>query len=109
MDRECPIWLKGKHALKEANQQFRSWIRAATPNLARKSVVWVAGFEENDSETEDSEGSQSAQELKEGCDNTPRFDPALVVMHTEGAVFSKRETSRLEFNDRLQEIDREIA
>nr|POE89551.1 hypothetical protein CFP56_02272 [Quercus suber] len=55
MDRECPIWLKGKHALKEANQKFRSWIRAATPNLARKSVVWVAGFEENDSETEDSE------------------------------------------------------
>lgn len=22
MDRECPIWLKGKHTLKEANKQF---------------------------------------------------------------------------------------
>ncbi|KAF3955993.1 hypothetical protein CMV_018851 [Castanea mollissima] len=53
MDRECPIWLKGKHTLKEVEQQFGSWMRAATPNLARKSVVRVAGFDENDSETED--------------------------------------------------------
>ncbi|KAK7856350.1 hypothetical protein CFP56_023717 [Quercus suber] len=54
MDRECPIWLKGKNTLKEAEQQFAPWMRAATPNLARKSVVRVAGFEENESETEDS-------------------------------------------------------
>ncbi|KAK7856347.1 hypothetical protein CFP56_023714 [Quercus suber] len=54
MDRECPIRLKGKNTLKEAEQQFAPWMRAATPNLARKSVVRVAGFEENESETEDS-------------------------------------------------------
>lgn len=53
MDRECLIWLRGKHALKEDDKQFGSWIRAMTPNLARKSVVRVAGFEEDDNETED--------------------------------------------------------
>ena len=54
MDRNCPIWLKGKQALKKVEQQFGSRMRATTPNLARKSVVRVAGFDENDSETEDS-------------------------------------------------------
>ena len=53
MDRECLIWLRGKHALKEDDKQFGSWIKAMTPNLARKSVVRVAGFEEDDNETED--------------------------------------------------------
>ena len=53
MDRDCPIWLKGKQALKKAEQQFGSWMRATTPNLARISVVRVASFDENDTETED--------------------------------------------------------
>ena len=54
MDKECSIWLKGKHTLKEVEQQFRSWMRVATPNLARKSVVKVVGFDENESETKES-------------------------------------------------------
>lgn len=41
--------------MKEVDQQFGSWMRAMTPNLDKKSVVKVAGFEEDDSETEDSE------------------------------------------------------
>ena len=49
-DRECPTWVRGKHTLKEVEQQFRSWIRVTTPNLAWKSVVRVAGLEEDDSE-----------------------------------------------------------
>ena len=53
MDRDCPIWLKGKQALKKAEQQFGSWIRAITSNLARILVVRVASFDENDTETED--------------------------------------------------------
>ena len=53
MDRDCPIWLKGKQALKKTEQQFGSWMSAMTPNLARISVVRVAGFDKNESETED--------------------------------------------------------
>ena len=49
MDRECSIWTKRKGALLEAEQQFGSWLRATTPNLARKTVVWVASFEEEGS------------------------------------------------------------
>ena len=46
MDRECPIWFKGKGALIEKDHQFGSWLRASTPNLARKTLVKVAGLEE---------------------------------------------------------------
>ena len=43
--------MRGKHSLKEVEQQFGSWIKVATPNLARESVVRVARLEDNDSET----------------------------------------------------------
>ena len=49
MDKECSIWTKRKGALLEAEQQFGLWLRATTPNLARKIVVRVAGFEEEGS------------------------------------------------------------
>ena len=55
MDKECPIWETGKHALKDAEQQFGSWMRVVTPNLARESVVRVAGLKDDDSETASSE------------------------------------------------------
>ena len=48
MGRECSIWLKGKGALTEKDHQFGPWLRASTLNLARKTVVKVAGLEEED-------------------------------------------------------------
>nr|POE89733.1 hypothetical protein CFP56_49504 [Quercus suber] len=48
MDRECSIWLKGKGVLTEKDHQYGSWLRASTPNLARKTVVKVAGLEDED-------------------------------------------------------------
>ena len=47
--------MRGKHSLKEVEQQFGSWIKVATPNLARESVVRVAGLKADDSETASSE------------------------------------------------------
>ena len=29
------------------NQQFSSWLRASTPNLAKRTIVRVAGYEED--------------------------------------------------------------
>lgn len=52
MDRECPIWLKSKKVLREVNQKFGSWMMATTPNLARKNVIKVAGFDNDDSKDE---------------------------------------------------------
>nr|POE77001.1 hypothetical protein CFP56_57527 [Quercus suber] len=48
MDRECSIWLKGKGVLTEKDHQYGSWLRALTPNLARKTVVKVASLEDED-------------------------------------------------------------
>ena len=62
MDRDCPIGEKGKHISKEARQQYRSWMRATTPNLARKSVVKVAGLEDYDSDSVCSEKSDEELE-----------------------------------------------
>ena len=32
--------------MREGNQQFGSWLRVATPNIAKKTIVCVAGYEE---------------------------------------------------------------
>ena len=74
MDRECPAWLRGKHALREVDQQFGSWMRAATSNLARKTMVRVAGFEEDDSEIVSSEQTNES----EGSEN-PKIREAMVL------------------------------
>lgn len=62
MDRDCPIWEKGKHALKEAGQQYGSWMKATIPNLSQKSVVSVAELEDYDSESVSSEKSNEVVE-----------------------------------------------
>ena len=41
----CSIWLNRKGTLRESDQQFGSWLRVVTPNLAKKTVVRVAGYE----------------------------------------------------------------
>ena len=35
-DKECSLWSKWKGPLKEGDQQFRSWLRASTPNLGKR-------------------------------------------------------------------------
>ena len=74
MDRECPAWLRGKHALREVDQQFGSRMRAATSNLARKTMVRVVGFEEDDSEIVSSEQTNEY----EGSEN-PKINEAMVL------------------------------
>ena len=32
--------------MREGNQQFGSWLHATTPNIAKKTIVHVAGYEE---------------------------------------------------------------
>ena len=32
--------------MREGNQQFGSWLRVATPNIAKKTIVCVVGYEE---------------------------------------------------------------
>lgn len=46
-DNECFVWLKRKGSLRESDKQFRSWLRAVTSNLAKKTVIRVAGYEED--------------------------------------------------------------
>ena len=45
-DKDRSIWQKRKGALKEGDQQFRSWLQASTPNLPKKMLVRVVGYEE---------------------------------------------------------------
>lgn len=33
--------------MRESDQQFGSWLRAVTPNLEKKTVIRVAGYEED--------------------------------------------------------------
>ena len=44
-DKGCSIWLNRKGTLRESDQQFGSWLRAVTLNLAKKTVVRIAGHE----------------------------------------------------------------
>lgn len=45
-DRDCSLWQRRKGTLREGNQKFGSWLHAATPNIAKKTIVRVAGYEE---------------------------------------------------------------
>ena len=60
-DKDCSVWLKRKGSLRETNKQFSSWLRATTPNLAKKTVVHVAGYEE---EVTEDNGAVTKSELE---------------------------------------------
>ena len=45
-DKECFLWQKRKGTFKEEDQKFGSWLRANTPNFAKKTIVRVEGYEE---------------------------------------------------------------
>ena len=45
-DWECSLWQNRKGVVPEKNQQFGPWLRANTPNLAKRTVFQVAGYED---------------------------------------------------------------
>ncbi|KAK9986717.1 hypothetical protein SO802_031668 [Lithocarpus litseifolius] len=47
-DKDCSLWQKSKGSLKKGEQQFGPWLRAIAPNLAKKSVVRVEGYEDGE-------------------------------------------------------------
>ena len=51
-----------------SDQQFGSWLGASTPNLAKKTVIWVTGYEEVQHEDE---GSVLHSEQSEEEDGEP--------------------------------------
>ena len=91
MDRECSIWTKRKGALLEAEQQFGLWLRATTPNLARKTVVRVAGFEEEGNVVGDQStiktpgcGRNVQTERENDTDSASVFEAHNQDIHVEG-------------------------
>ena len=90
MDRECLTRLRGKHALREAYQHFGSWMRATTPNLTRKTMVMVAGFEEDDSEIVSSEQTNESK----GSENLEIKDVMVLSPETDGQNQIRMEVPR---------------
>ena len=43
-DKDCSLWSKWKGSIKEGDQQFRSWLRASTPNLGKKTIIRVVRY-----------------------------------------------------------------
>ena len=64
-DRDCSVGLKRKGASREVDKQFGPWLRANTPNLAKKSVIRVAGYEE---EVNEDIGAATSPEWGNGGD-----------------------------------------
>ena len=65
-------------------------MRAATPNLARKSVVTVVGFDENDSETKDS-GQDNEVVQQDSGDN---HEPMVFFHDTDSPILVKQVETR---------------
>lgn len=45
-DRDCSLWLKRNGTWRKGDQQFCFWLPVNTPNLAKKSIIQVTGYEE---------------------------------------------------------------
>ncbi|KAL0001421.1 hypothetical protein SO802_015202 [Lithocarpus litseifolius] len=46
-DQDCSLWQNRKGFMPARNQQFGPWLRAGTPNLAKRMIVRVASYEED--------------------------------------------------------------
>nr|POE75835.1 uncharacterized protein CFP56_05105 [Quercus suber] len=46
-DRDCSLGQNRKGSLLARNQQFGPWLRVGTPNLAKRTIVKVAGYEKD--------------------------------------------------------------
>lgn len=44
-DKDCSLWSKRKGSMKEGGQQFGSWLRESTPNLGKKTIIRLEGYE----------------------------------------------------------------
>nr|POF03742.1 uncharacterized protein CFP56_06660 [Quercus suber]POF20149.1 uncharacterized protein CFP56_65128 [Quercus suber] len=135
-DKECALWEKSRGNLKAEDQQFGSWLRASTPNPIRRTVIRVAGFEE-DALSEDGEvhgegdrdgAIQEQNRCKEGDNGNP-VGEAIAVM--EGPNFSdhsndgtlnmgsthnslefsnsENEIKEADFSAQLKDIDEDLA
>ena len=81
---------EGKHKLKEVDQQSGSWMRATTLNLAWKSMVRVAGLEEDDSETVSNEQPNDLVE----CENPEAGEDVVLSSETDGPNLIRMEMLR---------------
>ncbi|KAL0013375.1 hypothetical protein SO802_000444 [Lithocarpus litseifolius] len=52
-DKECLKWVKSRGTLKVEDQQFGTWLRAATPSMSQRTVIRVAGMDEEDIRADD--------------------------------------------------------
>ena len=55
------MWVKSRGTLKVEDQQFGVWLRAVTPSMSQRTVIWVAGMDEEDIVVKDDQ-----QNAKEG-------------------------------------------
>jgi len=90
-DKECSTWLKRKGTLRKNDQQFGSWLRANTPNLAKKTIIYVTGYEEE------------VREDNEAILNQERSDEGGTKVLNEMQSNSDREQKR------FVDYDRQIA
>jgi len=83
-DKKCSLWLKRKGSMKEGDKQFGSWLRASTPNPWKKTIVHVAGYE--DDESSDTEAVPRAEQSTGVVDVDARgsVDPKQVHMECGG-------------------------
>ena len=90
-DKECSIWLKRKGSMRKSDQQFGLWPRVVTPNLAKKTVIRVAGYKEDVREDtrdvtsqarRDDGGSEAWTARQNQCDRSePEVQQTGAVLH----------------------------
>lgn len=85
-DRECSLWIRSNGNLKEEDQQFGAWLRAATPYPCCKTVVSEEGFEEDSSMCEGKDdvedGIAKIGLINQGKENALRPSALQVVVTT---------------------------
>ena len=100
-DRDCSIWVARKGSVQGSGQQYGSWLRASTPNLAKKTVIRVEGYEEP---RQEDEGPVSHSEHSEEEDGV-----TLNAAHGIGAEDSNHGVEKESESERLDETPCEGA
>ena len=85
-DRECQLWVKSRGTLKVENQQFGVWLRAATPNMSRRTVIPVARLDEESNGDEDGQWNDSEgveEDIGSGKRKDSMAEDAMAARHGE--------------------------